>query len=130
VAAPAQGLEALVRDELRGPVAELVRRLVPELVAETLNGSGPSAAVVLPGADTPPQPTNGAAATPDTSSVSTAPTTRRCKICGVDKPLSAFGPHRHQCKPCRNPQAVARERRRREAVAADDDGDQGLAGAA
>ena len=40
VAAPEQTLEALVRDELRGPVFELVRRLVPALVAEALNGSG------------------------------------------------------------------------------------------
>jgi hypothetical protein len=31
-------LEALVRDELRSTVGALVRRLVPELVAETLNG--------------------------------------------------------------------------------------------
>jgi hypothetical protein len=38
VAAPEQTLEALVRDELRGPVSELVRRLVPELVAEQLKG--------------------------------------------------------------------------------------------
>jgi hypothetical protein len=34
VAAPEASLEALVRDELRGPVAELVRRLIPELLAE------------------------------------------------------------------------------------------------
>jgi Methyltransferase domain len=38
VAAPAESLEALVRDELRQPVVELVRRLMPELVAEELNG--------------------------------------------------------------------------------------------
>jgi hypothetical protein len=31
-------LEAMVKHELRGPVHELVRRLVPELVAEELNG--------------------------------------------------------------------------------------------
>jgi hypothetical protein len=42
VAAPAgQPLEALVRDELRGPVSELVRQVVVELVREQLNGSGP-----------------------------------------------------------------------------------------
>jgi hypothetical protein len=50
VAAPEQTLEAPVRDELRGPVAELVRRLVPELVAEALNGAAPVA---------PPKATNG-----------------------------------------------------------------------
>jgi hypothetical protein len=46
VAAPPQTLEALVRDELRGPVQEIVRRLVPELVpelvAEALNGATPA----------------------------------------------------------------------------------------
>jgi hypothetical protein len=43
VAAPAgQPLEALVRDELRGPVSELVRQIVVELVHEQLNGSAPS----------------------------------------------------------------------------------------
>jgi hypothetical protein len=44
VAAPPQTLEALVRDEWRGPVQEIVRRLVPELVAEALNGAAPEAA--------------------------------------------------------------------------------------
>jgi hypothetical protein len=39
VTAPDETLEALVRDELRAPVAELVRRLVPQLVAEALNGT-------------------------------------------------------------------------------------------
>jgi len=37
VAAPEQTLEALVRDELRGPVSELVRQVVVELVREELN---------------------------------------------------------------------------------------------
>jgi hypothetical protein len=45
VAAPAeQPLEALIKDELRGSVTELVRRLVPELVAEALNGSAAAVA--------------------------------------------------------------------------------------
>jgi hypothetical protein len=47
-----QTLGALVRDELRGPIAELVRWLVPELVAEQLNGktelTGPSTVVFDP----------------------------------------------------------------------------------
>jgi hypothetical protein len=34
VAAPGQTLEALVKDEQRGPVSELVRRLIPELQNE------------------------------------------------------------------------------------------------
>jgi hypothetical protein len=48
VAAPPQTLEALVRDELRGPVRDLVRRLVPELVAEALNGTAESDADARP----------------------------------------------------------------------------------
>jgi hypothetical protein len=41
-------LEELVREELRPAVAELVRRLVPELVAEALNGhAGPAARIAL-----------------------------------------------------------------------------------
>jgi hypothetical protein len=39
VAAP---LEALVGNELRGPVSELVRQVVVELVREQLNGAAPS----------------------------------------------------------------------------------------
>jgi hypothetical protein len=41
VAAPAPTLEALVRDELRGPVSDLVRQVVVELVREQLNGHAP-----------------------------------------------------------------------------------------
>jgi hypothetical protein len=41
VAAPEQTLEALVKDELREPVAELVRQVGRELVAEQLNGAAP-----------------------------------------------------------------------------------------
>jgi hypothetical protein len=42
MAAPAgQPLEALVRDELRGPVTELVRQVVVELVREQLSGRSP-----------------------------------------------------------------------------------------
>jgi hypothetical protein len=39
-------VEALVRDELRGPVSELVRRVVVELVREQLNGAGPGATAI------------------------------------------------------------------------------------
>ena len=39
--APAKQLEQMIRDELRGPIEEIVRRLVPELVAEALNGAAP-----------------------------------------------------------------------------------------
>jgi hypothetical protein len=55
VAAPPQTLEALVREELRGPVSELVERVVRELVREQLNGSGPgsSAQTALENAQKP-----------------------------------------------------------------------------
>jgi hypothetical protein len=44
VAAPAETpLEQLVRDELRGPVSELVRQVVVELVREQLNGAAETA---------------------------------------------------------------------------------------
>jgi hypothetical protein len=51
VATPPETLEALVRDELRGPVSELVRQVVVELVHEQLNGSGsgPSAQTAVSG---------------------------------------------------------------------------------
>jgi hypothetical protein len=93
VAAPGQTLEALVKDELRGPVAELVRRLVPELVAEELNGYGPEA-------------TNG-------SDPSPSPSERRCSHCRELKPLTAFSPSHWVCKECRRREW--RERRHRDA---------------
>jgi hypothetical protein len=38
VAAASDSLEQIIRNELRGPVTELVRRVVVELVGEQLNG--------------------------------------------------------------------------------------------
>jgi hypothetical protein len=81
VAAPSQQLEALVKDELRGPVRELVRRFVRELVREELNGT---AAI--------PQE-NGA-----------APPTKECRVCGETKLATEFGKNRRVCKPCRREQ--------------------------
>jgi hypothetical protein len=51
-------LEALVKDELREPVAELVRRVVVELVHEQLNGSGPgsSAQIAVSGPENAQEP--------------------------------------------------------------------------
>jgi hypothetical protein len=40
VAAP--GLEQIIKDELRGPVSELVRQVVVELVQEQLNAAAPA----------------------------------------------------------------------------------------
>jgi hypothetical protein len=101
VAAPEQSLEALVRDELRGPVSEMVRRLVPELAAEALNGHAPAAEVVIPGAEPPPEPMTAAAAS-DSAPASTDPATKVCKLCGETKPSTAFDRCRHQCRRCRN----------------------------
>jgi hypothetical protein len=80
VAAPAgQTLEALVRDELRGPIAELVLRLAPELVAEQLNGAEFFASERANPADT-----------------------KLCTVCGETKPLDAFESGRRTCKRCRS----------------------------
>jgi hypothetical protein len=76
-------LEALVRDELRGPVSELVRQVVVELVREQVNGAGPASV------ETPV--VNGA-----------APAMRVCKTCARELPLDRFAPNRHECKSCRN----------------------------
>jgi hypothetical protein len=104
VAAPPETLEALVRDELRGPVSELVRRVVVELVREQLNGA---ASVVAEA----PQSTNGA-----------TPSTKTCRACGIEKPADQFAPNRRVCKPCRREQGrgweegrVARRREQRTA---------------
>jgi hypothetical protein len=87
VSAPAgQPLEALVRDELRGPIAELVQRVVRELVAEQLNGAAP-----VPVETSVALRVNGA-----------APSTKVCTLCGETKPSSAFNTGRRQCRQCRN----------------------------
>jgi hypothetical protein len=114
VAAPEQTLEALVRDELRGPVSELVRRLVPELVAEQLNGATPG--------PVEPAATNG-----------TTPAAKVCRSCGIEKPADQFDKSRRVCKACRREQGRAwedaRSARRRErhtpAIAALDDDEEG-----
>ena len=114
MAAPAT-LEEIVRDALRPHVEELVRRLAPELVAETLNGDpstlGDSQGdlhteTAANGAGSPPKPTAAIAAAPQSPSTRE----RRCKLCGVTKPIQQFEPHRHQCKQCRR----ERERSRRQ----------------
>jgi hypothetical protein len=91
-------LQEIVKDELRGPVSELVRQIVVELVREQLNGAEP-APVEAPAV-------NG-----------TAPATRVCKTCGQELPLDRFAPHRHECKQCRN-KRYPRSRRARETAAA------------
>jgi hypothetical protein len=105
VAAPAgQPLEALVRDELRGPVSELVRRVVIELVHEQLNGHLGSPAV----------PARRPGPTPKR-----APAERRCNRCQETKPADEYARGRGTCRSCRR--AQQREHDRRAALAEDEE---------
>jgi hypothetical protein len=77
VTAPPETLEALVRDELRGPVSELVERVVRELVREQLNGAAPEAAAA--------SATNGG---------TQVPWTKVCRVCGEARPADEFARNR------------------------------------
>jgi hypothetical protein len=103
-----QPLEALVRDELRGPVSELVRQVVIELVREQLNGAAP-------------------VETKSASSTNGGPSTKVCRSCGSEKPADQFASNRRVCKACRREQGRswedARARRRMEAAADSDEED-------
>jgi hypothetical protein len=88
-----QDLAELVRDELREPVAQLVRDVVVALVREELsNGAAP--ALVKAEIESS---TNGATST----------ATKVCKTCSRELPEAAFEPHRRECRQCRR----GRERR-------------------
>jgi hypothetical protein len=109
VAAPAgQPLEALVKDELRGPVSELVRCVVVELVHEQLNGSGPgpSAQTAVSGPENAQEPRLRPGPKP-----MTAPTERRCNRCGETKPAGEYGRGRGTCRSCRRAQQRQHDRR-------------------
>jgi hypothetical protein len=115
----APDLEALVREALREPVAALVRRLVPELVAEQLNGPADLAALVAAAApERAEEPPPAAEATPARGETSAV--LRRCGACGESKPLPEFSPQHYVCKSCRRVQE--RERSRRKRTAASDSG--------
>lgn len=94
MAAPAHELEALVRDELRDPVSELVRQVVVELVREQLNGAAPSHP------DPSPEPSTNGATVP--AAAPTEAAMRHCKGCDRDLPLGAFSPGHYRCRECRN----------------------------
>ena len=117
MAAPVESLEALVRDELRGPVSELVRQVVVELVHEQLNGAGaslePPAESAVSGPENAQEETNGPGASSDTPQPSTDRKT--CRVCGEQKPASAFERGRRQCRQCRR--GVERRSRERRAAA-------------
>jgi hypothetical protein len=118
VAAPPQTLEALVRDELRGPVSELVRRVVVELVREQLNGAapslGPAAETAVSGPENGQEPRRRPGPTPKP-----APAERRCNRCGETKPAGEYARGRGTCRSCRR--AQQREHDRRVALAEDDE---------
>jgi hypothetical protein len=105
VAAPAEApLAQLVRDELRGPVSELVRQVVVELVREQLNGHLGSAAVPARRPGPTPKP---------------AGAERRCNRCKETKPADEYARGRGTCRSCRR--AQQREHDRRVALAEDEE---------
>jgi hypothetical protein len=111
VAAPAgQPLEALFRNELRGPVSELVRRVAVELVPEQLNAHAPS----LGPPAVPSKATRRPGPTPKP-----APAERRCNRCGETKPADEYARGRGTCRSCRR--AQQREHDRRVALAEDEE---------
>ena len=116
MAAPAgQALEALVRDELRGPVSELVRRVVVELVREQLNGDRPAAAgAAVSGPENAQEPRRRPGPT-----LKPAPAERRCNRCGVVKAAGEYAPGRATCRACRR--AQQREHDRHAALADDEE---------
>jgi hypothetical protein len=117
VAAPAEApLEQLVRDELRGPVSELVQRVVVELVREQLNGAapGPPAQTAVSGTENAQEPRLRPGPKPKL-----APAERRCNRCGETKPAGEYAPGRGTCRSCRR--AQQREHDRRVALADDEE---------
>jgi hypothetical protein len=119
VAAPAEApLEQLVRDELRGPVSELVRQVVLELVREQLNGAAPSlgltAETTVSGPENAQEPRLRPGPKPKP-----APAERRCNRCGETKPAAEYGRGCGTCRSCRR--AQQREHDRRAALAEDEE---------
>ena len=115
MAAPGQTLEALVRDELRGPVGQLVRKVVVELVHEQLNGAVPEAEV-LTRIDVVAAPTAQETIEASTEGKPLPPvsrTRRTCARCGEEKDMIAFGRGRRVCRRCRGLQERERARQRR-----------------
>jgi hypothetical protein len=108
VAASPASLEALVRDELRGPVSELVEQVVRELVRERLNGSGPgpSAQTAVNGPENGQGPRLRSGPKPKP-----APAERRCNRCGETKPAIEYGRGRGTCRSCRRQQQREHDRR-------------------
>jgi hypothetical protein len=107
MAAPEQTLEALVRDELRGPISEVVRRVVVELVREQLNGDlvvAESTAGAPKNAQEPRRRSGPTTPKP-------APPERHCNRCGETKPAGEYAPGRGTCCDCRRAQQREHDRR-------------------
>ena len=114
VAAASDSLEQIIRDELRVPVSELVRRVVVELVREQLNGdrlAKAQSAVSAP--ENAQTETNGPGETSDSPQTSTG--LKTCRVCGEQKAARAFERGRRQCRQCRR--GVERRSRERRAAA-------------
>ena len=101
-------LEQIIRDELRQPVAALVRQVVVELVHEQLNGSGPkpSAQTAVSGPENAQEPRLRPGPKPRS-----APTERRCNRCGETKPAGEYARGRGTCRSCRRAQQREHDRR-------------------
>jgi hypothetical protein len=128
--AAAPELEEIIREELREPIAVLVRRVVIDLVREELNGHGPAPGSPLPGARTAQNEQRALGPSPDTPTAAEAapadalagrparsPRTKTCSSCSVTKPLREFARGRRQCKSCRRAYEHARLARRRRIAA-------------
>jgi hypothetical protein len=118
-APPPETLEALVRDELRAPVARLVRKLIPELVAEELNDAasaevGPPTEGLSEPRPTPQERRAEEGKAPAYPQAAETPT-KVCSLCGKAKPLDAFGQGRAQCRSCRSEVEGRRARERKRA---------------
>jgi hypothetical protein len=109
-------LEAVVREELREPVAELVRRLVLDLareeveriIAASLNGGPEPMAEDPPESPQEPQDATGALDQASATGETFGGQLKRCRGCGKSKPAATFTAGRRECPDCR------RERKRKE----------------
>jgi hypothetical protein len=91
VTVPPETLEALVKDELRQPVAALVRRVVVELVREQLSGAAETG---VSGPENTREPRLRPRPKPKP-----APSERRCNRCGDTKPAGEYSLSRELGRP-------------------------------
>jgi hypothetical protein len=125
--AATQPLKTLIREELRAPVARIVREVVVDLVREELNGNG-HAEMVLSGRGSSPERQKRNGGRPKQAEASATSMTRRtCRSCGGTKPLRAFEPRRQVCRTCRNADAIAKRKRRLARAQTQEEEESGLA---